>query len=56
MNEQERSLLEELIGTCQAVVDNWEQGDLAQAARECDRMARAGRQYLKDHPEKGRRR
>ncbi len=56
MSKTERALIEELVTACQAVVDNWEHGDLAHAARECDRMAREGNHYLQQHPEKGRRR
>ena len=35
MSEKDASLFAKLLATCQMVVDRWEKGDLAEAAREC---------------------
>jgi hypothetical protein len=45
MTPQEEQLFEEMRRACAAVVENWEQGDLAAAARQCDAAAQRAREY-----------
>lgn len=46
MTTRERQVLEELTAACEAVVNNWEHGDLAHAANLCDEAAAFGRTLL----------
>jgi hypothetical protein len=48
MNPKERQIVRELVAACEAVVDNWEHGDLAHAAHLCDEAAAFGQEMLED--------
>jgi hypothetical protein len=48
MNPKERQIVSELVSACEAVVNNWEHGDLAHAAHLCDEAAAFGQEMLED--------
>jgi hypothetical protein len=50
MNPKERQIVRELVAACEAVVDHWENGDLAHAANLCDEAAAFGREMLDEEP------
>jgi hypothetical protein len=50
MSPKERQIVSELVAACEAVVDNWEHGDLAHAAHLCDEAAAFGQEMLEEEP------
>jgi hypothetical protein len=48
MTPRERQVMQELTAACEAVVNNWERGNLAHAAHLCDEAAAFGREILEE--------